>query len=157
MTCFFYNLFQPPSNFEILPSQQTEPNVIILHITALLFLWTLTLWLPRCHLKTNDNNAKFEICTPIFRSRFTIWKDFCQNNIKSRFVRHRTGKYTVCRHVCGLFSPEIIRTGAVKGLIHMYTNLNDVWPCLGALSQSLLSSCSVYTSTIFMRPCLNVN
>ena len=29
------------------------------------FGW-LTLPLPRCHLKTNDNNAKFEIHTPFF-------------------------------------------------------------------------------------------
>ena len=27
---------------------------------------TLTLSLPRCHLKTNDNNEKFEILTPFF-------------------------------------------------------------------------------------------
>ena len=28
----------------------------------------------------------------------------------------KTGKCAVCRHVCALFSPEIVQVGAVKGL-----------------------------------------
>ena len=48
---------------------------------------TLTLSLPRHHLKTNNNNAKFEILTPFFvLALINIWKDICENNIKSRSV-----------------------------------------------------------------------
>ena len=32
-------------------------------------------------------------------------------------MRHRSGKYTVCRLVRAAFSPEILQAGAVKGLI----------------------------------------
>ena len=39
------------------------------------------------------------------------------HSIESRcIVGHRTGKYTVCRHICTSFSPKTLQAGAVKGL-----------------------------------------
>ena len=37
---------------------------------------------------------------------------------ENRFVIHSTGKYAVCRHVCTVFSPDILQAGEVKGLRH---------------------------------------
>ena len=42
-----------------------------------------------------------------------------KHSIESRC--YRTGKYTVCRRYRASFSPEILQSGAVKGLIATYT------------------------------------
>ena len=42
-----------------------------------------------------------------------------KHSIKTRSIEnrcYRTGKYSVCRHICASFSLEFLRTGAVKGL-----------------------------------------
>ena len=83
------------------------------------FGW-LTLSLPPCHLKTNDNNAKSEIHTPFFVLALASEKISVKTILKvDLFDIYRIGKCTVCRHLCGLFNPGVIRTGAVKGL-HLF-------------------------------------
>ena len=49
---------------------------------------------------------------------------------ESRFVRLRTGKYTICRRLGVLFSPEILQAGAVKGLT-LYVLLFALWWAVG--------------------------
>ena len=77
-------------------------------------------------LKIHDNNAKLEIFTPYFVLAFRSQRIYVKmHSIKNRFVRHRTEKYTVCRHACGLSSPEIVLAGAVKGLTQDYLHKTE--------------------------------
>ena len=84
----------------------------------------LTHSLPWCHLKTTNNSAKFQNlkekgCGRIFMKT---------QNIESRC--YRTRKYTVCRHVCASFSPEILQAAAVKGLSVYYSAQSSDAVCL---------------------------
>ena len=56
----------------------------------------------------NDNNAKFEILTPFFVLTLTSENIYMKTILKVDLFD--------IEPVCGLFSPEIIRAGAVKGL-----------------------------------------
>ena len=81
----------------------------------LLATTTLTLSLPRCYLKRtiimqNGNLSAF------FVLALPSGKISVRTILKVELLDTGTRKYTVCRHVCGLFSPEIIRAGVVKGL-----------------------------------------
>ena len=52
-------------------------------------LFTLTLSLPRCHLKTNDKNAKFEIRMPFFVFVLALASERISvktHSIKNRFI-----------------------------------------------------------------------
>ena len=69
---------------------------------------------------------KFEEVTPFcFVFRTGTWKIF----MKTHSIESRTGKYTVCRLVLAYYSPEILQTGAMKGLMgnakqHEWHNYN---------------------------------
>ena len=98
--------------------------------------WTLSL--PWCHLKMNEQNAKFEILTPFFvlvlaSGRISVKA----HSTNSRFVWHRTRKRTVCRHVCVLFQPRNFMGWGSEGVKIQYTlffqNLRATVLCLDLL------------------------
>lgn len=79
---------------------------------------------PLTAMMSLENNwsecVKFEILKH-FHILFYIsmWQDFHQNPQywKWQVICYRMGKDTVCRHVHAFSSPEILQSGAVKGLI----------------------------------------
>ena len=70
-------------------------------------------------MKTTNQSAKFETLKAfclLFRTG--VWKDFYQK-VSIEFRCYRTGNYTVSRRIntCFFFCPEMLQTGAVKGLM----------------------------------------
>ena len=65
-----------------------------------------------------DTNAKFEILMPFFVHALASENISVKTHIiKGSFVWHRTKTFTVCRHVCALFSPETLHAVAVERLM----------------------------------------
>ena len=96
----------------------TEPNTIP---SGQATSGTLTPSLPWCHWETTHKSSKFQTLKPFRLICCTgVWKDLHQKHWKQMLYFYRTGKYIVCRHVRGSFSPEILQFGAVKGLTKWY-------------------------------------
>ena len=64
---------------------------------------------------TNEG-AKFEILEPFCLLSF-FFARACERIESSRVILVRAGKSTVCRRIRTSFSPEIVQSGAVKGLM----------------------------------------
>ena len=93
----------------------------------ILYYFILTLLLPRCYLKTNDNNAKFEILTPFFVVVLISEKISVKAILKVDLFDIGPENIPFAG-MCGLFSPEIIRAGAVKGLRNPPVALSSLLP-----------------------------
>ena len=107
-----------------------RPTDVILVKRYQLFLVTLTLSLPRCHLKTANKSVKFEIHKSFFFFFFfhlSQWHERISvkmHNIENRFVI-RPENILFCRLVRARFSPEMLRAVAVKGLNTPSLNLPE--------------------------------
>ena len=116
----------------------------LLHATAVTWL-KVTLSLPWCHLKTTSKRVKFQILKH-FSFLFHITRErvgIKTHRTESRFVTG-PGKYTVCRRVRALFSPEISQAWAVKGLSWLSrVSASALRQCLSLFHRWCCSYCSL--------------
>ena len=61
-----------------------------------------------------SEGAKFQTLEPFC---LLFFARACERIESSRVILDRAGKYTVCRRIRASFSPEIVQSGAVKGLM----------------------------------------
>ena len=93
----------------------------------------LTISVPWCHLKMAKRSARSEIHKPFsFLPPISTWTVFI--NTESRSVKGLQ-KYSVCRHVWALSSPQMLRAGVVRRLKSFFFfwnwNLPLTFPCKG--------------------------
>ena len=83
--------------------------------SAWIYSWLLTLSLPGYHLKTINNSVKFKILMH-FLFRFCERTSIKLHDIESDLLYSRK-IYFLWACVCIFFSPEILQTEAMKGLM----------------------------------------
>ena len=72
---------------------------------------------PWCHFKTINKSAKFETFNFVFFAHWHVKGSPSQRIAALKIDCYRTGKCSVCRHVCASFSPKFYRLEQWRGVV----------------------------------------